>query len=235
MVKPWRALALALILAAPATAGDDAPEIARALGRAPLPWYDPAKDRVKPVPLPAPPKEWNWNWGAGGGGLAWVLGNAVALLGFGLGLMALLLLLAWFWRIYEPTGASTETEGGPGEPERVEALPAGLRREFASSDAWSEALRRRERGDLSGAVVCLFAHQLLSLSRLGLVRLAPGKTGRQLLRSVGLAEFRSLADPTLRLFEAVYYGHRVPSPGEFERVWEQAEAFERRAARGVAV
>lgn len=233
MVTPWQSLALALILAAPASAGDDAPEIARALGRVPLPWYDPAKDGVKPVPVPAAPQEWNWGWG--GGGFANVLGNAVALLGFSLGLVALLLLLAWFWRIYEPTGASADAEAGPGEPERVEALPAGLRREFASSDPWSEALRRRERGDLSGAVVCLFAHQLLSLSRLGLVRLAPGKTGRQLLRSVGLSEFRALVDPTLRLFEAVYYGHRVPSPGEFEQVWEQAEAFERRAAQGVAV
>ena len=100
-----------------------------------------------------------------------------------------------------------------------------MRREFESSDPWEEALRRRARGDLTGAVICLFAHQLLTLSRLGLVRLAPGRTGRQLLRAVADAEFRGLALPTLRQFEVVYYGHRTPSPEEFAEVWQKPRAF----------
>jgi hypothetical protein len=82
-------------------------------------------------------------------------------------------------------------------------------------------------------VVCLFAHQLLTLSRLGLVRLAPGRTGRQLLRSVADGDFRALVHPTLRMFEAAYYGQRPPTPDEFEGLWAQAEAFERRVAGGV--
>ena len=108
-----------------------------------------------------------------------------------------------------------------------------MRREFESSDPWEEAIRRRGRGDLAGAVVCLFAHQLLTLSRLGLVRLAPGRTGRQLLGAVADAEFRALVRPTLRLFEAVYYGHRTPSAEEFAAVWAGVEAFQRRVALGV--
>ena len=54
-------------------------------------------------------------------------------------------------------------------------LPEGIRPR--SDDPWAEALRRRAAGDFAGAVVCLFAHQLLSLDQLGLIRLAPGRTG----------------------------------------------------------
>ena len=55
----------------------------------------------------------------------------------------------------------------------------------------------------------------MTLSRLGLVRLAPGRTARQLLGSVGDADFRKLVAPTLRHFESAYYGHRNPSGEEF--------------------
>ena len=225
-----------------AEASDAAPsgEVARALGRGTFPWYDAAKDEVKPIAIPQPAKvtaaeSSSGSTSSSGRGWAGGLGNLVSLLGFGVALVALIALLVWFWRIYEPV-ASTDGPGsakGPGEASRVEALPPGLRREFESTDPWEEAIRRRERGDLAGAVVCLFAHQLLTMSRLGLVRLAPGRTGRQLVRSVVDAEFRDLARPTLRLFESVYYGHRPPGVEEFAEVWQQAEAFERRVAGGV--
>jgi hypothetical protein len=207
--------------------------VGSALGKGKFPWYDAEKDGVKPIALPrepavTPPSS-SW-WGFLG-----QLGNLISMIGFALALGLLIALLVWFWRIYEPIDSlelpdSSKHQAGPS---RVESLPAGMRREFESSDPWEEALRRRSRGDFEGAVVCLFAHQLLTLSRLGLVRLAPGKTGRQLLRAVVDAEFRRLVEPTLRLFEAVYYGHRTPSAEEFAAVWLGAEAFERRVASGV--
>jgi hypothetical protein len=43
-----------------------------------------------------------------------------------------------------------------------------------------------------------------------------------------------LVEPTLRLFETVYYGHRIPSASMFEPVWASAEAFRRRVAGGEA-
>jgi hypothetical protein len=107
-----------------------------------------------------------------------------------------------------------------------------LHREFALDDAWAEALRLKSQGDLAGAIVCLFAHQLLTMSKLGVVRLAPGRTGRQLVRAVTDSELRTLVQPTLRLFEVVYYGHREPTVAEFETTWSQAETFERRVAAG---
>jgi hypothetical protein len=204
-----------------------------ALGKGSYPWYDPQKDAVKPMalpPVPEPARASSSNPGALG-----ALGNLISIVGFLIALVVLLGVLLWFWKIYEPSGEDLPVSSkGRGEPSRVESLPAGMRREFESSDPWEEALRRRARGDLAGAVVCLFAHQLLTLSRLGLVRLAPGRTGRQLLRSVADVEFRGLVQPTLRQFEAVYYGHRTPSPEEFAEVWQGAEAFERRVSGGVA-
>ena len=101
----------------------------------------------------------------------------------------------------------------------------------ASSD---RIIRRRREGDYAGAVVYLFAHQLLTLDRLEKIRLTPGKTGRQLVRSVKEKPWRDPVEPTLRLFEAVYYGHQKISAEAFEGVWALAEAFERRAAEVVA-
>ena len=50
-------------------------------------------------------------------------------------------------------------------------------------DPWAEAERRRREGDLAGAVIYLFAHQLLSFSTSsGLIRVAPGRTGRHYVR-----------------------------------------------------
>jgi hypothetical protein len=212
---------------------DPTKAIGSALSKGSFPWYDVSKDQAKPIAAPKPPEvpelpSGNWSW-------LGFLGNVMSLLIFSLALAALVGLMAWFWRVYQPI-ASVEAEPrskGPGLPSRVEALPEGLRRGIKPSDPWEEAIRRRDRGDLAGAVICLFAHQLLTLSKLGLIRLAPGRTGRQLLRAVVEAEFRALVQPTLRLFESSYYGHRAPTSEEFADLWQHAEAFELRAARGV--
>jgi hypothetical protein len=227
-----------LLLAAFSSQGaaedDPTKAVGAALGKTAYPWYDAANDRAKTVAMPDVPKQAKSEPSGDPSSLKGA-GDIVAYVVFGVVLGGLVALLIWFWRIYEPIdeGSGPSRSKGPGEASSVEALPPGMRREFASSDPWDEAKRRRDRGDLAGAVVCLFAHQLLTLGKLGLVRLAPGRTGRQLLRAVHDAEFRALTLPTLRLFEAVYYGHRIPTPAEFAVVWQSAEAFERRAAQGV--
>jgi hypothetical protein len=38
----------------------------------------------------------------------------------------------------------------------------------------------------------------------------------------------------LRLFEASYYGHRVPSEAAFEYAWAQAESLDQRLREGGA-
>jgi Domain of unknown function (DUF4129) len=220
------------LASAPSSEIDSSKAVGSAMGKGSFPWYDSTKDQAEPIALP-----WEWKTSKSPPrNLSWLslVGNLAALVGFGLALAVLVGVMVWFWRIYSPIDSQEKSRSlnAKGEPSRIESLPEGMRREFESTDPWSEALRRRDRGDLAGAVVCLFAHQLLTLSHLGLVRLAPGRTGRQLLRSVADADFRALVNPTLRLFEVVYYGHRIPSPEEFSSLWAQAEAFERRVAGG---
>ena len=70
-------------------------------------------------------------------------------------------------------------------------FPKGIRP--GDGDPWAEAQRRRAAGDLSGAIVCLFAHQLLTLDQLGLIRLAPGKTGRHYVQRLRDRESRRLS------------------------------------------
>jgi hypothetical protein len=114
------------------------------------------------------------------------------------------------------------------EETRITTLPEGL--ESSGGDPWNTAVECRARGDLSGAVIRLFAHQLQALDREGLIQLARGRTGRQYVRTTTAAD-QLLGVPleaTLRLFEQVYYGRKAPSPVAFNRVWELAVSFEQR-------
>jgi hypothetical protein len=234
MVAP---LWLALALAGAATAAPEAP-VPKALAKGSYPWYDAANDAAKPI---LPSREWDWDWVpdwkvdklVGGLKIPGIgsLGDLVALVIIAGALAAFGATLFWLWRRYEPGVGNGDAEARRRAGAlRIEGLPEGLRPE--TDDPWDEARRRRERGDYAGAVVCLFAHQLLTLDRLGQVRLVPGRTGRQLVRAVDDAHFRGCVEPTLRLFEAVYYGHRAPSREAFEAVWGLAESFEQRAAAG---
>jgi hypothetical protein len=254
----WGLLCLASMLrGAPAADGPPDSDPARAVGQAlksgSFPWYDAPKDMVRPIRVPVGRDRTQSNRtssstsSSGSSSTSrpstdrtssgsWDFGSWVSFAGFALGIGALVALLVWFWRIYEPA-ADAEIDGSShseGEPNRIEELPAGLRLGYDPSDPWAEAVRRRDRGDLAGAIVCLFAHQLLTLSRLGLLRLSPGKTARQLLRSIHDVEFRGQVASPLRLFEAAYYGHQIPSAEEFASVWAGVEAFQRRVALGVA-
>lgn len=195
-----------------------------------FPWYDAQADSVRALKVPPQPEELlnklpetdlRWTWGE-----YLVFGLFVA------ALVGFVVLVARYWKKFEPApdagvrpDASARVAGSGME------LPAVLREAGATDDPWAEADRRRLAGDLAGATICLFMHQLLTLSRLSLIRLGPGRTARQLHRTVSDPEFQALMGPTLRLFEAAYYGHQSPTASEFAAVWESAGMFERRARR----
>jgi hypothetical protein len=113
-----------------------------------------------------------------------------------------------------------------GTTARLADLPEGLA--SGGGDPWSEAMRRKAMGDLAGAVICLFAHQLLCLDRMGLIRLVPGLTGRQYVRGLRDRELVDCVGATLALFEWVYYGRRTPSAAAFDDVWRRALVFDAR-------
>lgn len=219
-----------------------------------FPWYDARAERVKPV-LSQP------DWGGGrlkrigdwvarraeaisgwfrrlnGRRIPWIggLGDLVAI-GLAMLLLTLVLVvLLELLRRYRPIAVEDPSQSSAavaGAARRIEGLPAGIRLDAA--DPRAEAERLRALGDYAGAVVHLFAHQLLTLERVKQVRLVPGRTGRQLVRSVVDRPLRGRVEPTLRLFEAVYYGRRAPTAAAFESVWAEAMAFERQVAAGAA-
>jgi Domain of unknown function (DUF4129) len=133
----------------------------------------------------------------------------------------------WLWRRrLSGTAAGESVRARLGTTARLSDLPEGIG--LGDGDLWAEALSRRAAGDLAGAVVCLFAHQLLSLDQLGLIRLIPGRTGRQYLQVVRDQELADSLRATLGLFEEVYYGRRRPTTQAFESVWNRALLFRER-------
>ncbi len=247
---PVRSIVAALLLAAlglsmprpaHADAANTAPSpttdpAASGLKRGNYPWYDAPTDSIKPVPAPREYEPPDWAW------LKWPIwswigahlpdASTIALVLAVFLLIALLCALAWsiIRRLPGDLLVRADKTDASRSVARVGPLPAGL--DPGTTDPWAEALRLRASGDYAGAIVRLFAHQLLSLDRLGLARLAPGRTGRQLVRSVSVAAARDRVEPTLRLFEDVYYGHRPPSPRAFEAAWTRAEELEDLIARG---
>jgi hypothetical protein len=159
---------------------------------------------------------------------------SIGIRGDWLGTMLLATILATFltfllvlWLRREPFGAGKNAERSrPGSAQILAQLAgassAGL------DDPFSEAERRRAAGDLSGAIIYLFAHQLISLDRAGLIRLAPGWTGRQYVRWLRDPVLVDSLGATLGLFEEIYYGHNRPSKVAFEHVWSRAQALEDR-------
>jgi hypothetical protein len=221
-----------------------------ALEQGHYPWYDSPTDRVRPV------------WGPRTSWIEWLrsrLNKIVdwfsrafrwlkldrlprfGLRGDWLGMTLLATVLVAFftfllvlWLRRDPFGSSVSTaQARPGSAQLLSQLPE----EFLPGldDAWAEAKRRRAAGDLAGAIIYLFAHQLLSLDRSGLIRLAPGWTGRQYVRWLRDPVIRDALASTNCLFEEYFYGHRAPAPHEFDHVWSRAQVLEdrRKALEGL--
>lgn len=216
-----------------------------------FPWYDAKAERIVPA-LPWPDIHFQWadkalEWlsqrvrGMGrwfrrlnGWRVPWI-GGVGDLVAIGMALLLLTGLIVGLLELLRryrssPSGedAARIASAASGTASRIEGLPAGV--SFDAADPLAEARRRRIQGDYAGAVVYLFAHQLVTLDRLKQVRLIPGRTGRQLIRSVARRDLKRCVEPTLRLFEAVYYGHRAPSADAFEAAWRLALEFEQIAA-----
>jgi hypothetical protein len=236
LIVPWLAAAAVGRDAADPEAVDEA---RRALSGRAYPWYDAGGDDYRTITPPRPPSSRSWNWGNWGslnlGELNLQdLGRLIVFVLLAAGLTTLILYVARTWQRRQGASPPEQTADGParvsGSAARLETLPTGL--EIDESDPMEAARLLRERGDLGRAVVLLFAHQLLTLDRLGMIRLAPGRTGRQLVRSIEDDQIRGPVGGTLRMFEAVYYGHREPSSEQFERLWSEAEALDGLLAEG---
>jgi hypothetical protein len=225
---------------------EDAEPARAALARGKYPWYDSANDRIQPVDL-TPEKDSSWlrslgDWIKGvfnvvGDFFARIaralhlptigsLGNAlpIVLTGIGVVLLAILIRVLWASASFD-RGEDGASGRAVGKMSRITMLP-GEMVTSSITDPWAEAVERRRRGDYSGAIIFLFAHQLLELDRLNLIRLTPGGTGRKYVRGLADARLRELLSPTLGLFEQAYYGHKRLSAANFEPVWAEALFFQ---------
>jgi hypothetical protein len=204
------------------------------------PWYDSRSDEVTPLVTGQPTWaqglgdrlksffEWLGQlWGRLPRGPRVGLGGSVPTFLFMVFGAALLVLLWRLWRLYEPRPSGADDAAAHvGSVARLAGLSPGAFPEDA--DPWAEAIRRRAAGDAAGAVIWLFLDQLLALRRLGLIRLAPGRTARQYVLAVDDSQLQDSLRATLALFEEVYYGHRNPPPEVVESIWSRALAFRRR-------
>jgi hypothetical protein len=225
-------------------------QVGQALRDGRYPWYDSETDRLKPV-WPAQTSWMKWlgrkvksifdrierfferigkffdGLKSGGGNALNVAGNSIGMAMLVLALVVFFVFIALLWMRMRGEAMSQESDRARlGTAALLGDLPEGIRP--GDGDPWAEAQRRREAGDLAGAIVCLFAHQLLSLDQLGLIRLAPGRTGRHYLKDVRDPQFADSLGSTLRLFEDVYYGRRSPTAHAFELVWNLALRFQER-------
>ena len=217
--------------------------IKEALRNGKFPWYDSRADRVQPVwPIRI---SWLERLGEriasffqrigrffdrfhfGGSSAVSAVGNSIGTVMLLVVLVAFFVCIFMLWIRRDGGASRRETDRTrPGTAARLGDILEGIRPEDA--DPWAEAQRRRTAGDLAGAVVCLFAHQLLTLDQMGLIRLAPGRTGRHYLQSLRDRELIDALGATLRLFEDVYYGRRSPTTQAFESVWSRAQSFQER-------
>lgn len=206
-------------------------EVRSALSKGNYPWYDAKADAVKTVAPPAEPSPPSKSSNTGRRNLP-TMADTIVFVIMVAGLAIVVLLLAWAWARYRPDPETLLLKSrSVGLEQRTTSLPTGLQIDL--TDPLGEARRLRDLGNLSDAIICLFVHQLLTLDRLGQIRMAPGKTARQLVRSINDPRPRRWVEPTSRLFEAVYYGRLAPTTAAFEAAWADAEALEQWASAGV--
>jgi hypothetical protein len=212
---------------------DEAREALRSQG---YHWYDAKKDALKSIVPPAPPKapfdsssgpsggsNWSFSFPDLGTALLYVLGAVVV--------AALIAGLIYGLRRFQAWNrAGGEPKKAEVAPARYESLDLADSLGPIDSDPYAHAKLLRDRGDRAGAIIWLFIHVVLVLDQRRMIRIVPGRTGRQIIRSVEDREARRRIEPTLRLFEAAFYGHREPDPESFDRAWGEAEAFLRSPA-----
>ncbi|WP_165231563.1 DUF4129 domain-containing protein [Aquisphaera insulae] len=228
----------AIAAAADAEAGSSA---RAAIGRQHYPWYDADRDEIRPL-LPEP---WSWSrriervlesigdWfrrhfgGPEGGGTRGG-GSLLPTLLFLIAGAALAVLCWRLWRLHERAARQADVAATIGEAARLAGIAPGAG--LASVDPWAEAERRRLAGDRQGAVTWLFLGQILALDRARLIRILPGKTGRQYAAMLEDRDLRDDLRATLSVFEQVYYGRKDPEASVVDRLWERAASFRRRLA-----
>jgi hypothetical protein len=205
-----------------------------------FPWYDSRSDEVHPLHM-TPRREadsgnraskWT-NANKQKTGMAGGRTSAFGPLLQGVGLTVLVLLLgfiayliatAFLKEEISETSAQRRVVETSRDVDRVEELPFHVRK--PSGDFLSEARRLYEAGQYSEAIIYLFSYQLVQLDRHHVIRLAKGKTNRQYVReSRQRPAVRPILEQTMFSFEDAFFGRKTLGREQFERSWQQLDAF----------
>lgn len=120
-----------------------------------------------------------------------------------------------------PNKRPQNSDDGPDSQtiERMKHLPAELRRTDVNLRSEAERLMIAEQFDQ--AIILLFAHQLLLLDRVGILRLNRGKTNREYLRETHLRDVKAAErlQGTVDAFERSYFGRHAITVNEFAELW----------------
>ena len=202
------------------------------------PWYDAETGGIKPVTVlpekneadhrksrfswtPPTKNSPRWNWGLPAWfrtAMWWTVWIALALVLIGLGYAIALAVMRS--RSSLPKAEKMETW----DPEKIEQLPFELAN--APDDLMAAARASFEMGDLRQAVILLFSQQLICLDQFDLIQLAKGKTnGFYLMELAGVSEIKSQMRVSVRVFEEVYFGGRMPTETQVRQMWEHTDSL----------
>lgn len=193
----------------------------------PYPWYDAKTDSMRPLdpPKQEQPRDMSWlrelfRWfssisNVGFTALMWLLGAIVV------GTLVYLILRSVAARREKLPSSQVVTAD---LVDRVEELPVRL---AGIDDFLAAAAKCVRDGKLDEAIIYYYSHQLLTMDKAGVIRLARGKTNRRYLREVGsnLPTLEHLVGQTVAIFEDSFFGHLPIDAERFANLWNQRHRF----------
>lgn len=129
------------------------------------------------------------------------------------------------------SGTGQTEDGERTDADRVEALPFEIK---PADNLLDVALKFANSGRYGDAIIYLFSHRLVELDRSHIIRLTKGKTNRQYLREMKLAELRLLMEQSTIAFEDAFFGHYEIGKARFQECWDRNDEFRALAMRGRA-
>lgn len=190
-----------------------------------FPWYDNAKDQVRPMARPAPTWEGPSSAPAAAGGFGGL--QLATVLIFTVAAAVLGTLLYLLLRNFRPAAVALEPVKRAEQFTRTvdaEHLPMPV--EVRPDDFLSEARRLHSQGKFREAVKYLYAHQLVMLDRAHHIRLEKGKTNRQYLQDLSRTApsgVEALVLASIESFEAAFFGSLTPTPERMDFLWRGQE------------
>ena len=201
-------------------------EGADGLRRGGFPWYDAAREDLRPIEQPSEAQRRQWN------GPRFNLGplfSQIIQIAFMVLLAAAIAAIVYFLiRAFLKQERDSEASGELVKVEtdetRIEELPFNVREPIR--DFLEQARIHYQKGEFNDAIIYLYSHMLLHLDKNRIIRLSKGKTNRQYLVELRDRPLLSgLLEQTMVAFEDVFFGSHNLQRDDFEGCWRELDRF----------